>query len=644
MKNVGNPIVAGNVIFFTQTHINKEKNTYETGIYSVHKETGEVKQWGDGSESNTSIALSPNKKILTFLSSKTKNNKPQLFFMSVNGGVAQQVTEEEEGVHSYIWSVDGEYVYYHTKEKKVKVEEEIDTTVFPQPNIFTKITTKADGVGLIQHTHHTVVKQLAISKKEGTEYFRFEQPATVQYVSKNGEIIVYSQSLTVQDELLYGKNTVYIKNTQTNETKDVLNLTSNRTAYFLSMNPTEEYMLILGNDFSKGFVTQSDIYVLNMNTFETRVVTEDVDMAIGDLLVADFQQQISGVPIEWLDDENFIFSVTEQGKVVLCKGNIFAGVEKVLDDFLHVTGSALFENKKQIAITYSTLTIPSRLALFDLQTKELIDVYNPNAVAEPQYVFSTPERFWYKGYDNWDVQGWYVPPIEKSSKHAAILYVHGGPQVAYGESFFHEMQVLSGLGYGVILLNPRGGNSYGQEFVASILGAYGSHDFDDLMLGVDAVLERYPEIDVDSIYVTGGSYGGFMTNWIVTHTNRFKAAVTQRSISNWISFYGVSDIGPFFVEYQLLADVTTGMESLWKMSPLAYAQQVETPLLILHGEEDKRCPQEQAEQFYTVLKRLRKEVKLITFPRSSHGLSRNGLPNLRIKRLEAIQEWFEQHK
>jgi dipeptidyl aminopeptidase/acylaminoacyl peptidase len=192
------------------------------------------------------------------------------------------------------------------------------------------------------------------------------------------------------------------------------------------------------------------------------------------------------------------------------------------------------------------------------------------------------------------------------------------------------------------MLNPRGGQGYGQEFVKAILGDYGNEDYQDLMLGLDYVLTEYPEIDKNNVYVAGGSYGGFMTNWIVGHTNRFKAAVTQRSISNWISFYGTSDIGSFFVKYQLNSDLKD-IDKLWQLSPLAYADNVDTPLLVLHGEEDLRCPQEQGEQMYTAVKMKGVPTKMVVFPESSHGLSRQGLPNLRMERINEIVNWFSQY-
>ena len=212
----------------------------------------------------------------------------------------------------------------------------------------------------------------------------------------------------------------------------------------------------------------------------------------------------------------------------------------------------------------------------------------------------------------------------------------------YGKTFFYEMQLLAAQGYGVLYVNPRGSHGYSQSFVDGVRGNDGGGDYEDIMAGLDHALASYDWIDDNRLGVTGGSYGGFMTNWIVGHTNRFKAAVTQRSISNWISFFGVSDIGYYFSEWQHFADMKS-VDKLWEFSPLKYAENVETPLLILHSEKDFRCPIEQAEQFYITLKSLGKEVGFVRFPESDHNLSRTGLPNLRIARLTQIVEWFKKY-
>ncbi|MGG1571699.1 alpha/beta hydrolase family protein [Fictibacillus sp. NRS-1165] len=190
--------------------------------------------------------------------------------------------------------------------------------------------------------------------------------------------------------------------------------------------------------------------------------------------------------------------------------------------------------------------------------------------------------------------------------------------------------------------NPRGSFGYGQEFVKACMGDYGGGDYRDLMSALDHALEHYDFIDPEQLVVTGGSYGGFMTNWIIGHTSRFKAAVTQRSISNWLSFYGVSDIGFYFTKWEIGNHLYEDPEKVWHHSPLRLSSRMETPLLILHGEEDYRCPVEQAEQLFIALKQQDKTVKFVRFPKADHNLSRNGDPGLRVARLQYIVNWFDE--
>lgn len=212
----------------------------------------------------------------------------------------------------------------------------------------------------------------------------------------------------------------------------------------------------------------------------------------------------------------------------------------------------------------------------------------------------------------------------------------------YGYGFFFEFQLLASKGYAVIYTNPRGGEGFGQEFVKAVNGDYGGMDYQDLLTWTDvAIAQGY--IDENKIGVTGGSYGGFMTNWIVGHTQRYAAAVTLRSISNWLSFHGVSDIGYTFIERELYADVWKDTQKLWDFSPLKYVDNVTTPLMVMHSENDMRCPIEQGEQFYVALKKRKREVEMVRFPGSNHELSRSGRPVLRVARLNHLLRWFDTH-
>ena len=231
--------------------------------------------------------------------------------------------------------------------------------------------------------------------------------------------------------------------------------------------------------------------------------------------------------------------------------------------------------------------------------------------------------------------------FEAGKKYPLIVEVHGGPHMMYSNAFMHEFQVLTAKGYGVLYINPRGSHGYGQAFVDAVRGDYGGGDYHDIMDATNFAINHFDWIDEDRLGVTGGSYGGFMTNWIVGHTNKFKAAATQRSISNWVSFYGVSDIGYFFTEWEHKTNKLDDIDKLWEISPLRYVNNIETPLLILHSEKDYRCPIEQGEQLYVALKHQDKPTRFVRFPESNHELSRNGDPALRISRLNEIIEWFD---
>lgn len=243
------------------------------------------------------------------------------------------------------------------------------------------------------------------------------------------------------------------------------------------------------------------------------------------------------------------------------------------------------------------------------------------------------------------VDGWVLLPenYDANKKYPLILDIHGGPKTVYGEVYYHEMQVWANIGYIVVYCNPRGSDGKGNEF-SDIRGKYGTIDYEDIMDFVDQVINDY-SIDTNRMGVTGGSYGGFMTNWIIGHTNRFKCAATQRSISNWLSFYGTSDIGYYFALDQGGTQFKTDQdyEKLWFHSPLKYVSNMKTPTLIIHSSKDYRCPVEQGYQLLTALKHNKVDSKMVLFHNETHELSRSGKPKARMLRLNEITSWMERY-
>ncbi|WP_326910908.1 alpha/beta hydrolase family protein [Sedimentibacter sp. MB31-C6] len=246
--------------------------------------------------------------------------------------------------------------------------------------------------------------------------------------------------------------------------------------------------------------------------------------------------------------------------------------------------------------------------------------------------------------DDMKIEGFVLKPVNynENKSYPGILDIHGGPKTVFGEVFYHEMQYWANEGYFVFYCNPRGSDGRGDEF-ADIRGKYGTIDYDDIMKFTDFVLQKYPQIDSKRIGVTGGSYGGFMTNWIIGHTDRFKCAVSQRSISNWISKFGTTDIGYYFNSDQNLSTPWDNVEKMWWHSPLKYANQVVTPTLFIHSEEDYRCWLAEGLQMFTALKYHGVDARLCMFKGENHELSRSGKPKHRVRRLEEMTNWFKKY-
>ena len=269
---------------------------------------------------------------------------------------------------------------------------------------------------------------------------------------------------------------------------------------------------------------------------------------------------------------------------------------------------------------------------------------NLNAKLWSQLQLADVERMTYKGADGWDVDGFMVKPLgwREGKKYPMILSVHGGPAGQYGVDWFHEFQVYAAHDWAVFYCNPRGSTGYGQKFERGIEGEWGGKDYTDIMNGVEAALEKYPWVDRERLGVTGGSYGGYMTNWIVGHTDIFKAAVTLRSVVNFLSDEGTRD-GAYGHREDFGGYLFDKFDMFWDRSPLKYAKNVKTPILILHSDNDYRVPLEQGEQWFRALQHFGVPSELVIFPRENHNLTRTGEPKHLVESLNWQLYWFERY-
>jgi dipeptidyl aminopeptidase/acylaminoacyl peptidase len=363
----------------------------------------------------------------------------------------------------------------------------------------------------------------------------------------------------------------------------------------------------------------------------------------------------------WLDSRNLLFLANDRGQTLLFRvgadgGRVRPALEspyfavpgapesypkQSLDPF-QVSGYSIRQGTiPVIALTLSDSTHPVEVWLAGVPISSTARAPFARLTSHNSgfYRLVRPEELKVKSFDGTPIQGWLIKPVgmREDRKYPLILSIHGGPHGMYGWSFNPTFQLYAAKGYAVLYLNPRGSSGYGQRFSDGTLNEWGGGDYRELMAGVDEVLRKYSWIDGDRMGVTGGSYGGFMTNWMITQTTRFKAAVAVASLSNLISFYSTS-------LYQDLIHAEFGgfpwdnYEALWQWSPLRYVKQVQTPTMFIHGEQDNDVHITQAEEMYMALRRRGVETVLVRYPREGHGLRE---PKHRVDALERTLAWFD---
>ncbi|WP_082416040.1 S9 family peptidase [Numidum massiliense] len=677
----------GTKVAYVQKMIDNERR-YRSHLFVQQVPDGEPVQWTFGKGHDTSPKWSPDGETLAFLSDRS--GQQQIWLLAANGGEARQLTFCKNGVGNPVWSPDGQSLLFTTSlgpEERVtdcEVEEaavgtttddatnnQVDSKKKLQPLVIERLRYKADGKGFLDEKY----EQLAVINVDGKGLRQLTEGA-FHYSggswSPDGKAIACCANCSDDPDQTFVSD-VFIYSLA----DDKLTQLTDGSGVFHSPSwaPDGKRLACFGHQLEYRSATLQRVWLLDLATKEKTCLTMDWDVVTADVAISDLR---SGHPFA-----GALWSPTGDGVYILASdcGNtgvyfvhVDGDVRLVYGGERHVYGLAMDNTRTAAVVAVSDWQTPGDLYYLDISScvssdghgHQESDDHNRQEVASDAFnrplprvrrltaanaplleniTLSQPEPLSYKAEDGKQIHGWLIKPVgfEQGKKYPLILEIHGGPHAMYAHSFFHEFQLLAAKGFAVLYVNPRGSEGYGQAFVDACRGDYGGGDYTDLMAAVDFALATYDFIDADRLGVTGGSYGGFMTNWIVGHTDRFKAAVTQRSISNWLSFFGTSDIGYYFSEWELKADFFADPEKMWHHSPLRLAKNVQTPLLILHGEKDYRCPIEQAEQLFVALKLQRKPVKFVRFPEANHELSRSGEPSLRVARLNYIADWFTQY-
>lgn len=628
----------GSRIAFVHTKMDYDKDEYRSDLWMVDTEKGQASQFTSGRGKDKNPRWSPDGGSLLFTSTppaeeEGEKKKTQLYMIPLEGGEARRLTDIEGGVESPRWSPDGRRILYISPFQAEKADGDVKII----KRILYKFNERGFFPGIRKHIF-TVRDRGGRSTQVTKGAFDVDAAEWLD----GGRKIAFISNLDDDADMTRVK---YIYSIQAKDGKPE-RITDGKLA-ITSIKPstTGDVIAFTGHDFRRGLATNQDIWTLPAVGGKPKNLTRSFNQDIGTKLSCDVRVSSPNPNPGWSADSEFLhFTSTYGGVARLYRVPSGGGkVEAVLGDVDHSVESwSMAENG---VIAYTTLDTTSPIELWVKDGKETKQLTKLNRRWARSLKLCGHERFEFNSSAGHVVEGWLMRPhdLKEGEKYPMVVEIHGGPRGAYGHSLMHEFQLLAAQGWVVMYINPFGSAGYEEDFQAGLPGHYGEQDYADIMEAVDHVLKCFDFIDATRLGVTGGSYGGFMTNWIVTHTDRFKAAVTQRSICNWISMFGCSDIGWTFTPWEMDGIPWLDEEKYLAKSPIRYVTNVKTPTLIIHSEEDHRCPMDQAEQFFTALKFLGIPTELIRFPEENHNLSRSGKPKHREQRLNHMVRWFKEY-
>jgi len=566
--------------------------------------------------------------------------RDQLFAVGADGRDATRLTDIPDGVLAARWSPDGRRLAFAARvvgDPDAVVDDprppdgEDQSRRPPVARIVRSLSYKRDGVGYLdgRHTHLFVVEA------DGGEPCQLTDGAWsiggFSWSPDGRSIAVIGDSEPDAD--LRRTTRLYVT--------DVAGLSRRPVAEGLEMttpawSPRGDLIAFLA-PIGERAGAHERVWVVPAAGGEPRCLTERLDRSAGGSVMTDMRATASA-RLEWSDDGDRLYFQTSGPGVAELHAVDLKGVVAVE---LARERSSIYDfdvRNGRIAACVTEPTCPGEVILADGGRQYRLTDANPWLCDR---LVAAPERHVFAASDGLEIEGWVLKPpgFDPARKHPLVMQIHGGPHGQYGWAFFHEFQVLAGMGFLVVYTNPRGSDGYGESFKQACVRDWGGSDYQDLMTALDQFIDRTGFVDEARMGVAGGSYGGFMTNWVVGQTDRFAAAVSMRSISNLVSEFAQHDV-VLWGEQEIGPPPWPDPDELWRRSPIRYVRDIRTPLLLLHGEADLRCAISQAEELFGALRLLGREVELVRFPGESHELSRNGRPDRRVERLRRIAGWF----
>ena len=609
-----------NKIAYKKTKANLKDNKYDTDLYIYNQNLGKSYRITDKKNASIYTFDGENNLIYKYDSDDTYD----YFYKNGGHGIGELVFKFDKNIKSIKWLKDDLYLI-KASDKKTDEEKKAEK----EESFYKELTTLPfwlNGLGYIKIEPECFYLYDA---KKGIlkEILKSDKDNDVNSIDINKDLdkIVYVKGHSNKNDVMEFLESIILKDLKTGEEKVLVE----KGYSIYTINFTQDRIIFVGTDMKKGGINEDAfIYQVDYDGNVKLITDKNFDKSFGNSIGTDARWEGNRTFQVHNDRLYFIVTEFEESKLysIDLKGDLKCELTGCVEDF-YVTDQDIY---------YLEMGA-NHLAELKSQAKGEVLIENKIKDVHPieEFTFdSNGEK----------LRGYILFPkdFDRDKKYPTILSVHGGPKTEFSDIFHHEHQMLASNGYIVIYTNPHGSSGRGVKF-SDIRGRYGEIDYEDLMTFVDKAIEKYPQINSNKMAIYGGSYAGFMTNWTIGHTNRFKAAVSQRSISNWTSFYGVSDIGYYFAPDQTGANPWDNMEKMWDESPIKYANEASTPTLFIHADCDYRCPLEQGLQMFNKLKLNGVDTRMVVFHGENHELSRSGKPKARIKRLTEIKDWFDKH-
>lgn len=603
-------------IFCVTTTANIEENKYDSNIHKI----GDNKNFTNSNKDSSFFELSDGDLLIVRNSEKEENSDTSSFYrLPVNGGEAIKEFDIILKNAEILFELEDSFIVKyefdrHHEMNKIK-EEEKNKDV----EVLTELPYFENAVGLTDKKRTRLARYFPSIDKMDILTDEFSNISSIDINDDKSKLIFvrnsYENVMKIEDELVEydlksGKESVILQGFMIMSAK-----------YF-----NDDIVILATDGKEHGLNQDCEIYKIVDNK---AIKLNEEHYCLYNSIGCDLKYS-SGSQIEKTDEFMYFVILEGYGSAILRMDKNYK-----FDKIFSTNNSINMISAKNDDVYYVLITENHGQEVYKLNKEQLTHLNNED------YHISKKDKFTFENDGN-SFTGWVIYPkdYDENKKYPGVLSVHGGPKTVFGEVLFHEMELLSSKGYFVFYTNPRGSDGYGNEFM-DIRGKYGDVDYSDLMKFTDIVMDKYP---IDKLGYTGGSYGGFMANWMMTHTDRFDCFVSQRSISNWISFSLISDIGYYFgTDQNHTETVLDDYDKLWDKSPLKYAKNAHTPTLFIHSTKDYRCPVSEGMQMFQALKLNNTQTRFVMFYGENHELSRSGKPKNRIRRLKEICDWFDEY-